>query len=52
MTPRSSHYARITLSWAAKLGPHASSLRQAILQDRHHPKQGYRSCLGLIRLER
>lgn len=40
------------LSWAGKIGPHASSLCQAILQDRRHPEQGYRSCLGLIRLER
>lgn len=40
------------LTWAGKIGPHASSLCHAILQDRRHPEQGYRSCLGLIRLER
>lgn len=40
------------LAWAEKLGKHTSLLCQAILNDRRHPEQGYRSCLGLIRLER
>lgn len=40
------------LNWAAQTGPHTAALCQAILQERHHPEQGYRSCLGLIRLSR
>ena len=40
------------LNWATKIGPHTASLCHAILEDRTHPEQGYRRCLGLIRLGR
>ena len=30
--------------------PHVLRLAQAILESRPHPEQGYRSCLGLVRL--
>ena len=43
--------ARIT-AWAATLGPQTAALVAAILADRPHPEQGYRSCLGLLRLGR
>ena len=38
------------LNWAEKAGPACRQLAQAIMDDRPHPEQGYRSCLGLIRL--
>jgi transposase len=38
------------ISWAAKTGPAVASLCEAILESRPHPEQGYRSCLGIIRL--
>lgn len=40
------------LNWAATVGPHTASLCRAILEERPHPEQGYRSGLGLIRLGR
>jgi len=38
------------LSWAGKLGPATQGLCSAILADRPHPEQGFRSCLGILRL--
>jgi transposase len=38
------------LAWAGQTGPATAALAEAILQARPHPEQGYRSCLGLIRL--
>ena len=38
------------LSWAGKLGPATQALCSAILADRPHPEQGFRSCLGILRL--
>jgi len=38
------------VAWAEKTGPASAALAQAILESRPHPEQGYRSCLGLIRL--
>ncbi len=40
---------RIT-HWAGTIGPQTVALVQAILAERPHPEQGYRSCLGLFRL--
>jgi transposase len=39
-------------AWARTIGPHTATLVSAILADRPHPEQGYRSCLGLLRLGR
>jgi transposase len=36
--------------WGQSIGPHTGLLVEAILADRPHPEQGYRSCLGLLRL--
>jgi transposase len=36
--------------WAAKSGPATAGVVRAILESRPHPLQGYRSCLGLMRL--
>jgi transposase len=38
------------VSWAKKTGPSTGALCEAILASRPHPEQGYRSCLGIIRL--
>ena len=38
------------LSWAERTGPATASLCEAIMASRPHPEQGYRSCLGIIRL--
>jgi transposase len=42
---------RIT-DWARTIGPQTAALAATILADRPHPEQGYRSCLGLLRLGR
>ena len=36
--------------WAQTIGPDTRSLVEAIFADRPHPEQGYRSCLGILRL--
>jgi transposase len=38
--------------WAATTGPNTEGLVIAILANRPHPEQGFRSCLGIIRLFR
>lgn len=40
------------LAWTGKVGPHTRALAEAILAERRHPEHGYRSCLGIIRLEK
>lgn len=40
------------LEWGQAIGPETHALVDAILNDRPHPEQGYRSCLGLFRLGR
>lgn len=38
------------VAWAQQTGPATAALVERILQSRPHPEQGYRSCLGLMRL--
>lgn len=38
------------LAWAAKTGPATEQLARTVLTSRSHPEQGYRSCLGILRL--
>jgi transposase len=38
------------LTWADKVGAATRDLCEAILADRPHPEQGFRSCLGILRL--
>lgn len=38
------------IRWAAKTGPSTAELVEKILRRRLHPQQGFRSCLGLLRL--
>lgn len=37
---------------AARIGPMLSLLVEKIIEDRPHPEQGYRSCLGIIGLKK
>jgi transposase len=38
------------ISWGTSIGPSTGKLVAAILEERRHPEQGYRSCLGILRL--
>jgi transposase len=38
------------VQWAQKTGPACAQLVEQIMKDRPHPEQGFRSCLGIIRL--
>ena len=38
------------IRWADKIGPHTADLVRTILSSRPHPQQGFRSCLGILRL--
>ena len=38
------------IGWAKTIGPRTTELAEAIMADRPHPEQGYRSCLGILRL--
>jgi transposase len=38
------------VDWAKSIGPDCGKLVETILEDRPHPEQGFRSCLGIIRL--
>jgi len=40
------------ISWAKKIGPHTAELVQTIIESRTYPEQAYRSCLGILRLEK
>jgi transposase len=40
------------IQWAETVGPATGAVVAAILARRPHPEQGYRSCLGLLRLGR
>jgi len=40
------------LRWARRIGPETLRFVNAILESRAHPQQAYRTCLGLMRLER
>jgi len=38
------------IAWAGKNGPHTGTLVSRIIESRRHPEQGFRSCLGVMRL--
>ncbi|MCL4369146.1 MAG: IS21 family transposase [Actinobacteria bacterium] len=40
------------IGWGASVGPSTGALIAGILERRPHPEQGYRACLGLMRLGR
>jgi len=38
------------IRWAQKTGPATARIIASVLSGRRHPQQGYRSCLGILRL--
>jgi len=38
------------VEWSAKIGPATAQVVDRILASKRHPEQGFRSCLGIIRL--
>jgi transposase len=40
------------IAWGESVGPQTGALVEAILESRPHPEQGYRSCLGILRLSK
>lgn len=38
--------------WAAQIGPNTEGLIAAVLSSRRHPEQGFRTCLGVLKLYR
>ena len=40
------------ISWAEKTGPATGRMVTKIMESRRHPEQGYRACLGIMRLGR
>jgi transposase len=40
------------VAWAERTGPATAGLVAAIMASRRHPEQGFRSCLGIMRLGR
>jgi len=40
------------LNWGKSIGPSTAALLEAIMAERTHPEQGYRSCLGILRQEK
>jgi len=40
------------IGWAATVGPRTATLVEKLIEERPHPGQGYRSCLGILRLSK
>jgi transposase len=40
------------IDWAKKIGPQTAALVQKVIESRTYPEQAYRSCLGILRLEK
>lgn len=38
------------IRWAEETGPHTAAVVTRILEEKPHPEQGYRPCLGILRL--
>ncbi len=38
------------IHWAGTIGPYCAQAAKQIIESRPHPEQGYRSCLGIMRL--
>ncbi len=39
-------------SWAKKTGPRTAALVEAVMAGKAHPQQGFKACLGILRLAR
>ncbi len=55
MPPRHRYLAEWTperiLAWGAKVGPATRELAERVMASRPHPALGFRSCMGILRLE-
>jgi transposase len=40
------------VDWAKTIGPATAELFDRIMASKRHPEQGYRSCLGILRLSK
>jgi transposase len=40
------------IQWAGKVGPYCAQAVEQIIRSRPHPEQGYRACLGIMRLSK
>jgi len=40
------------IQWAGQIGPHTRQMVSDIMESKSHPEQGFRACLGIIRLEK
>lgn len=40
------------IRWGEKIGPHCGRAVKHIIESKPHPEQGYRACLGIMRLSR
>jgi transposase len=40
------------LNWASKIGPSTARLAQNVMDSKAHPQQGFRTILGILRLEK
>lgn len=40
------------IAWGQNIGPHTKAVIEYVLHQRRHPQQGYRSCLGILRLSK
>jgi len=38
--------------WASTVGKSCSYVVETVMETRRHPEQGFRSCLGILRLEK
>jgi len=38
------------IQWAGTIGPYCAQAAEKIIKSRQHPEQGYRACLGIVRL--
>ncbi len=54
MPERHRHHAQFSperlQQWATKIGPETAALITRVIAERPHPEQGYRACLGILRL--
>jgi transposase len=40
------------VSWAGTVGPNMAKLVENIMEDRPHPEQGFRACMGILHLQK
>ena len=40
------------IRWAGEVGPNTAHVVKMIMESKRHPEQGYRSCLGIMRLSK